>query len=219
MSPTMTIDTKICGINSPAALDAAARGGAFMVGFNFFPPSPRAVTPQEAAALAERAPNGPRWVGVFVDPDDETLDRTLGAVRLDLLQLHGNETPARIAEVRARFGLPVMKAIKVATAADLAVVEDFAETVERFLFDAKAPKSMTDALPGGNALSFDWQLLAGKDWGRPWILSGGLRLDNLANAVKISGASAVDLASGVEDRPGVKNPDLIRAFLEKAQSL
>ena len=112
-----------------------------------------------------------------------------------------------------------MKAIKVATAADLAVVEDFAETVDRFLFDAKPPKSMTNALPGGNALSFDWQLLADKDWGRPWILSGGLRLDNLAEAVKISGTSAVDVASGVEDRPGVKNPDMIRAFLERVQSL
>ncbi len=215
----MAIQTKICGINSPAALDAAAQGGAGMVGFNFFPPSPRAVTPPQAAMLAARASGCLLLVGVSLVRADVASRVTLAAVQLDLIQLHGQEEPRRVSEIRARFGLPVMKAIKIATAEDLAAVESYATIVDRLLFDAKAPKTMKNALPGGNALSFDWRLLAGRRWHRPWMLSGGLRPDNVVEAVEITGATAVDVSSGVEERPGVKDPAMIQAFLEQSRAL
>ena len=215
----MTVEAKICGINAPEALDAAVRGGARYVGLNFYPPSPRSVTAEEAAALAARAPEGVTCVGLFVDPDDETLAATLARVPLDLLQLHGGEAPRRVAEIRARFGRPVMKAIKVAQEADLEEVAAYAGVVDRLLFDAKAPKTMKGALPGGNALAFDWQLIAGRVWPRPWMLSGGLDAGNLAEAVAVTGAGAVDVSSGVEDRPGRKSPDKIAAFLGVARGL
>ncbi len=215
----MTVEAKICGINAPEALDAAVRGGARYVGLNFYPPSPRSVTAEEAAALAARAPEGVTCVGLFVDPDDETLATTLARVPLDLLQLHGGEAPRRVAEIRARFGRPVMKAIKVAQEADLEEVAAYAGVVDRLLFDAKAPKTMKGALPGGNAFAFDWQLIAGRVWSRPWMLSGGLDADNLAEAVGVTGAGAVDVSSGVEDRPGRKSLDKIAAFLGVARGL
>lgn len=216
----MTVDAKICGITSPAALAAAARGGAAWVGLNFYPPSPRAVSPDQAATLtAALTAGGPQLVGLFVDPDDGVLSTTLNSVRLDLIQLHGQESPARTAEIRARFGLPVMKAISVAGADDLTAVEGYGGAADWLLFDAKPPKSMTDALPGGNALSFDWQLLAGRRWPLPWMLSGGLSTENVAEAVRISGARAVDVSSGVEAERGVKDPARITAFLECVQGL
>ena len=215
----MTVEAKICGINDPGALDAAARGGARYFGLNFYPPSPRSVTAAEAAALAARAPEGIARVGLFVDPDDETLAATLAQVPIDLVQLHGSEAPRRVAEISARFGRPVMKAIKVARREDLEEADAYAAVADRLLFDAKAPKSMKDALPGGNALAFDWKLLAGRRWPLPWMLSGGLDAENLAEAVGISGARAVDVSSGVEERPGRKDPGKIAAFLEAARSL
>jgi phosphoribosylanthranilate isomerase len=215
----MSVEAKICGINDPAALDAAARGGARFIGLNFYPPSPRSVTIAEAAALAARAPEGITSVGIFVDPDDETLAATLARVPLDLIQLHGSEAPRRLAEIRARFELPIMKAVKVARREDLDEADSYAAVADRLLFDAKAPKSMKSALPGGNALAFDWQLLAGRRWPRPWMLSGGLDPENLAEAVNISGATVVDVSSGVEARPGRKDPGKITAFLERARSL
>ncbi len=215
----MTVEAKICGVNAPEALDAAVRGGARYFGLNFYPPSPRSVTVAEAAALAARAPEGVTRVGLFVDPDDETLAATLARVPLDLLQLHGSEAPRRVAEIRARFARPVMKAIKVAQAADLDEVAAYAGVVDRLLFDAKAPKTMKGALPGGNALAFDWQLIAGRVWPRPWMLAGGLDAGNLADAVAVTGAGAVDVSSGVEDRPGRKSLDKIAAFLAAAKSL
>jgi phosphoribosylanthranilate isomerase len=213
------IDAKICGINSPEALAAAGKGGARFVGFVFYPRSPRAVTAGEAAALAVRVPSGVSKVGLFVDPDDDQLAATLARVALDLLQLQGSEPPGRVAQIRDRFGLPIMKAIKVATAEDLAGAEDYLGVVDRLLFDAKAPATMKNALPGGNAVAFDWRLLAGRSWTRPWMLSGGLDAGNLAEAVGISGARAVDVSSGVEARPGVKSPEKIAAFLDQARSL
>jgi phosphoribosylanthranilate isomerase len=213
------IEAKICGINSPEALRAAGRGGARFVGFNFYPRSPRVLTPGEAGALAARVPPGVSKVGLFVDPDDDQLAATLERVAFDLLQLHGSETPERVAQIRARFGLPVMKVIKVATAEDLAGADDYLGVVDRLMFDAKAPQAMKSALPGGNAVAFDWRLLAGRSWTRPWMLAGGLHADNLAEAVGISGARAVDVSSGVEERPGVKSPEKIAAFLDQARAL
>ncbi len=213
----MSIEVKICGVNAPEALRAAVEAGGEYVGLNFYPPSPRSVTPDQVAALAAAAPPRLCKVGLFVDVEDETIAVTLAAVGLDMLQLHGGESPARVAEIRARFGLPVMKVLKIAGSEDVAAAEAYFRVADRLLFDAKPPKEMTEALPGGNALAFDWQLLAGTTWPLPWMLSGGLVPENVAEAAHISGARAVDVSSGIEDRPGLKNPDKIRAFLAAAK--
>ncbi len=213
----MSIEVKICGVNAAEALRATVAAGAEYVGLNFYPPSPRSVTPDQAAALAAAAPQRLCKVGLFVDVEDATIAETLAAVGLDMLQLHGAESPARVAEIRARFGLPVMKAVKIAGPEDVAAAEAYFRVADRLLFDAKPPKEMTEALPGGNALAFDWQLLAGKTWPLPWMLSGGLDPANVAEAARISGARTVDVSSGIEDRPGLKNPDKIRAFLSAAK--
>jgi phosphoribosylanthranilate isomerase len=215
----MTVKAKICGISTPDALDAALAGGACYVGLVFYPRSPRAVTPEQAAPLARAAEGRAIRTALFVDADDETIARTLAVVPVDLLQLHGREDPARVREVRARFGLPVMKAVPIAGPDDLALAEAYADAADRLLFDAKPPATMTNALPGGNALSFDWTLLAGRRWPIPWMLSGGLTPDNVAEAVRISGAAAVDVSSGVEERPGRKDPRRIAAFLERVGDL
>jgi phosphoribosylanthranilate isomerase len=215
----LPIEVKICGINSPEALRAAVEAGADYMGLNFYPPSPRAVTLEQAAALAAAAPPRLRKVGLFVDVDDETIAEVLATVDLDILQLHGAESPARVSEVRARFGLPVMKAIKIAGEDDVAGAENYCAAAERLLFDAKPPKDIKNLMPGGNALAFDWELLAGRSWPLPWMLSGGLDAENLAEAVRTSGARAVDVSSGIEDKPGVKNPDKIRAFIAAAKAL
>lgn len=209
----MSVAAKICGINSAAAMAAAVDGGAAFVGLVFYPPSPRHVSPDEAADLAAAVPPAVTKVGLFVDADDETLAGTLERVPLDLLQLHGSEGPERVAEIKARFGLPVMKAVQVSGESDLAVADGYLEGADRLLFDAKPAADMAGALPGGNALSFDWRLLAGRDWALPWMLSGGLDAGNVAEAVATSGAAAVDVSSGVEDRRGRKDPVLIAAFL------
>ncbi len=213
----MSIEVKICGVNTPEALRAVVVAGAEFVGLNFYPPSPRSVTPDQAAALAAAAPQHLCKVGLFVNVEDETIAKTLASVPLDMLQLHGGESPARVAQIKARFGLPVMKVVKIAERADLAVAEPYYSVADRLLFDTKPPKEMTGALPGGNALAFDWHLLVGQTWPLPWMLSGGLDPGNVAEAARISGARAVDVSSGVEDRPGLKNPDKIRAFLAAAK--
>ena len=215
----MTIETKICGINSTEALSATIEGGAELVGFNFYRKSPRFLTHEAAAALARTVPRPIIRVGLIVDFDNEAIASLLAAVPLDMLQLHGLEDPARVAAIRARFRKPVMKAIPIARAEDLAAADDYLAVADRLLFDAKPPASMKDALPGGNALSFDWRLLQGRQWSKPWMLSGGLTVENLADAVAISGARRVDLASGVEDRPGVKSPAKIKALLALAKTL
>lgn len=208
---------KICGLNDPAGLDAAVAARADMIGLVFFPPSPRAVTPAEAAALAARAPRetGPLRVGLFVDASDEAIATVLAALPLDILQLHGEETPARCAALRARFGLPVMKALGIATEADLTLLDAYAPAVDRFLLDAKpAPGA---ALPGGNASAFDWSLLAGRAIPRPWLLAGGLTPANVAEAIRATGAPGVDVSSGVEASRGVKDPARIAAFIRAAR--
>ena len=215
----MSVAAKICGVNAPAAIEAAAGGGAAFVGLAFYPPSPRHVSPEEAAALVRDLPAGIKRVGLFVDVDDPTLEATLAVVALDMLQFHGAESPKRVRAAKARFGLPVMKAIKLAEAADLAAGRAYLDAADWLLFDAKAPASMTGALPGGNALSFDWTLLEGVEWPLPWMLSGGLDPENVAEAVRLSGAATVDVSSGVEVRPGHKDPARIHAFLEAVRRL
>lgn len=214
----MPVQAKICGITTPDAMQAAVAGGARFVGLVFFPKSPRYVAPALAADLARAVPTGVRVVGLFVDPEDEELEHVLASVPIDMIQLHGAETPARVAEIRGRFQMPVMKAIAVAEPADLDRARTYEAAADRLLFDAKPPKNVT-ALPGGNGLPFDWSLLAGQSWRLPWMLSGGLTPANLAEAVAATGASAVDVSSGVEDRPGHKDPVLVTRFLEEASRL
>ncbi|HTO83073.1 MAG TPA: phosphoribosylanthranilate isomerase [Methylomirabilota bacterium] len=215
----MAVRAKICGINSREALDAAVAGGASFVGFVFYPPSPRALTPAAAGELAAAVPRTVGKLGLFVDDPDERIADVLAKAPLDMLQLHGQETPARVAAIRRHFGLPVMKAVKVAGADDLAAADGYIGVADWLLFDAKPPKEMTGALPGGNALAFDWQLLAGRAWPSPWMLSGGLTPENLGEAVRISGARVVDVSSGVEAAPGQKDPAKIAAFLAEAARL
>ena len=201
---------KICGINSPEALEAAADAGADYVGFVFFPPSPRALTPTEAAVLSAHRPGGPARVGLFVDPTDDDVAEALAALPLDVLQVHG--TPERAAELRTRFGAPVWVATGVGGADDLPTRDG---GVDALLLDAKAPPGA--ALPGGNAQTFDWSVLRGWTAPAPWLLAGGLTPDNVAEAVRISGASAVDVSSGVERSRGVKDIGLIQAFVRNAR--
>lgn len=215
----MTVQAKICGINSKEAMVASVEGGADYIGLVFYPPSPRSVTAIEAVELVRLVPDSVTRTGLFVDIDDATLAAILSEVSLDLLQLHGAETPDRVTEIKALTGLPVMKAIRVAGAEDIAEADRYLGIADRLLFDAKAPPDLKGALPGGNALVFDWTLLAGHDWACPWMLSGGLDSDNVAEAVLISGASAVDVSSGVEQSPGIKDPARIDAFLSAVKAL
>lgn len=215
----MSVTAKICGINAPEAMAAAVSGGASHVGLVFFPPSPRAVSPLEAGRLAAAVPAGIDTVGLFVDPDDGLIDAVLEAVPLDMLQLHGAEGPDRVAAIRRRTGRKVMKAIPVAVEADLDAVERYGPVADWLLFDAKPPKDKKDALPGGNALSFNWTLLQGRRCPLPWMLAGGLTADNVADAAQMTGARTVDTSSGVEDAPGIKNPEKIKAFLRTVATL
>ena len=215
----MTVEAKICGISTRDAAEAAIAGGADLIGLVFFSRSPRAVTPAQAGALAGLLPASIKKVGLLVDPEDQLIESILAEAELDLLQLHGDEAPARVAEIRRRFGVAVMKTLKITAGSDFAAVDAYLDVADRLLFEAKAPREMVDALPGGNAVSFDWSLLAGRHWPLPWMLAGGLRADNLARAVQTSGAKAVDVSSGVEDAPGQKNPQKIRAFLDLVKTL
>ncbi len=215
----MTVQVKICGLSTPEAMTAAVEGGAAFVGLVFYPPSPRAVTPAQAAPLAALVPEGVIKTGLLVDAGDATIEAILKGVPLDLLQLHGAESPARVAAVKARFGLPVMKVVKLRREGDLEAVQPYLEVADRLLFDAKPPADMEDPLSGSNAVAFDWTILAGTTWPLPWMLAGGLTPENVARAVEISGAPAVDVSSGVEDAPGRKNPAKIKAFLAACRAL
>ena len=215
----MPVSAKICGLRTAETVTAAVDNGADFVGFNFFTKTPRYVEPEMAAALGRAVPAGVTKTGLLVDDDDARIAAILAVCPLDLLQLHGAETPERVAAIKAKFGLPVMKVIKVRSAADIARAADYERIADRLLFDAVPPAEMKNALPGGNAVSFDWDLLKGFRSRLPWMLSGGLNADNLAEAVRRSGARAVDVSSGVEDRPGEKNPNKIKAFLTIARSL
>lgn len=212
------ISVKICGVTAPDQVDAAARAGARYLGFNFFPKSPRYVDPAKAAALAAAVPVGVAKVGLVVNVSNVELDRILESVPLDILQLHGAETPERVTEVKERYGLPVMKVIGVADADDLAAIDEYADVADQLLIDAKPPRDAV--LPGGNGLSFDWRLLAGrKYWKRPWMLAGGLTPENVAEAIRMTGARQVDVASGVESAPGVKDTVLMTRFVQAASEI
>lgn len=215
----MAIDAKICGLSTPESVATAIEHGAKLIGLNFFAKSPRSVTPAVAGALSRPVEGRVTRVGLIVDASDDEIAAILADCPLDMLQLHGKETPERVAAIRAKFALPVMKVLSVAAAADIAGARAYEDVADRLLFDAKPPKTMANALPGGNAISFDWALLAGQSFKKPWMLAGGLTAENLAEAVQTSGARAVDTASGVEDRPGVKNLQKIKDFLGVARSL
>jgi phosphoribosylanthranilate isomerase len=212
----MRVAVKICGLNTPDSIRAVADAGADYAGFNFFPRSPRYVTPERAAHLAADLPARVRRVALVVDADDGTLGAIVAALRPGLLQLHGKETPARCREIAAKFETPVMKVLGVSAKADLDRAAGYSDAVERVMFDAKPP-ARPDALPGGNAVSFDWTILSGAAVALPWMLAGGLTAANVAEAIRISGAREVDVASGVETAPGIKSPELIRNFVESAR--
>lgn len=213
----MALEVKICGLNDAAAVDAAVKGGASLTGFVFFPPSPRYLDVGLAADLAGRVPVGIVKVGLFVDATDDFIARVVNHVPLDMLQLHGNETPKRAQELKLRFNLPIMKALAISAPGDTNAVRGYEPIADRLLFDARPPKDATR--PGGNALAFDWQLLVDLDCSLPWLLAGGITIENLADAVRVSGARGIDVSSGVEDRPGVKSVAKIKAFLDLARIL
>ncbi len=212
----MTTKVKICGLKTGPALDAALDGGADFVGFNFFPPSPRSMTPDAARGLAARARGRVRTVAVLVDPDEALLQQVVSAVEPDLIQLHGSESPERVMEIARQFGRPMIKALSISTAADAGRAEAYRDITEFMLFDAKAPPA--SVIPGGNGLTFDWHLLDGVRGRIDYMLSGGLTAGNVAEAIRIAQPFAVDVSSGVETAPGVKSPDLIRRFLAAAKS-
>jgi phosphoribosylanthranilate isomerase len=211
----MTLEIKICGLKTPDALDAALDAGADFVGFVFFPPSPRHLAFPAARALAARVQGRAQKVALSVDADDDFLAASIEALQPDLLQLHGRETPERVVMVRTRFGRPVMKALPIADRGDLSPIRIYADVADRLLFDARAPKDATR--PGGLGRSFDWRLLENLDPDVPFMLSGGLDAGNVAQALRITRAGGVDVSSGVESAPGVKDLDKIRAFIRAAR--
>jgi phosphoribosylanthranilate isomerase len=211
----MSIIVKICGLTAPEALDVALEADADMVGFVFFPPSPRHLSFDAARALGRRVRGRAQKVALTVDADDALLDAVVEALRPDLLQLHGQEPPARVAAINKRFGLPVMKAIAVAAKDDLAAATAYVAVADRLLFDARAPREATR--PGGLGRPFDWRLLENLDAALPFMLSGGLDAGNVGEALRITGAPGVDVSSGVERAPGEKDPDKIRAFVRAAR--
>ncbi|MDQ2632807.1 MAG: phosphoribosylanthranilate isomerase [Pseudomonadota bacterium] len=212
----MTLDIKICGLKTGEALEAALGHGASHVGFIFFAKSPRNIAPDEAGRLREAATGRAKAVAVTVDADDATLDAIVAAMRPDMLQLHGHETPERVSAVKARHGLPVMKAFSIRDAADLAATRPYRGVADRFLFDAKPPKEAE--LPGGNGVPFDWTVLAGLDPNVDYMLSGGLNAVNIGEALRLVSPAGIDISSGVESAPGVKDAALIEGFFQAVRT-
>jgi phosphoribosylanthranilate isomerase len=210
------INVKICGLTESADVPAAILAGARYLGFNFFAKSPRYLAPADAAFIAGTVPEGICKVALTVDADNAFLDALVAVVPLDMLQLHGAESVERVREVKARYGLPVMKVVGVAVPEDLAALDEYGTVADQLLVDAKPPKGAV--LPGGNGLTFDWRLIAGRRWPVPWMLAGGLTPQNVAQAIAMTGARQVDVASGVESAPGVKDADLMAAFCAAARS-
>jgi phosphoribosylanthranilate isomerase len=213
----MGVKAKICGISTPGAATAALEGGAQWLGFMFFAKSPRNLAPDAAARLAQPVRGQAKIVAVLVDPDDGEVDRVAQALKPDLIQLHGAETPARARAIGVRAGAGIIKALPVSEASDLAQAAQYETVVDHLMFEGRPPKDAD--LPGGSGRAFDWTLLAGRRFQRPWFLAGGLDPWNLAEAVQQSGAPLVDVSSGVERGPGLKDPALIRAFLDAAKSV
>ena len=212
----MGIQVKICGINSLEAADAAIRGGADFAGLNFHAASPRFLKPDLARRLAERMRGRTQLVALLSDPTDDVIAETVRLVRPDVVQLHGNEPPERVAAIRSRFAIEILKAVAIADASDFSRVRPYEAVADRLLFDAKAPVGALR--PGGHGNAFDWQLLRGRTFSRPWLLAGGLAPENVARAIATSGASAVDVSSGVETSPGTKSAVLIAAFIANARA-
>ena len=210
-----SIQVKICGLTRPQDIDAVVAAGAAYGGLVFFPKSPRAVGVAQARALSLAVPPGLARVGLFVDPDDALLDAVLAEVPLDILQLHGKEATERVAELRARHGLPVMKAVGVAGPEDLGALATYGSVADMLLVDAKPPRDAV--LPGGNGLAFDWRMIAGRRWPVPWMLAGGLTPENVREAILLTGATQVDVSSGVESAPGVKDAGAIARFTAAAK--
>jgi phosphoribosylanthranilate isomerase len=206
---------KICGIRTRAGARAAAEAGAAYIGLVFFPRSPRAVTAGDARWIAEGTPEGLIKVALTVDAEDELLEALLGHVPIDMFQLHGHESPDRVAAVRDRFGLPVMKALGVRGEEDISAIGEYERAADQLLVDARAAADA--GRPGGNGATFDWRLIQGRNWRKPWMLAGGLNPDNVGEAVRLTGAQQVDVSSGVEARPGDKDPERIAAFVRAAQ--
>lgn len=212
----MSLIVKICGLSTPETLDVALDAGADMVGFVFFPASPRHVSLETARALGQRAKGRALRVALMVDADDATIANIVEALRPELLQLHGQESVARVRDIKQAFGLPVMKAVPIATPADLAPLPGYAAVADRILFDARAPKEASR--PGGLGARFDWKLLSGVDPKIPFMVSGGLDAANVAEAVRVTRAGGVDVSSGVERALGIKDPDMIRGFICAARA-
>jgi phosphoribosylanthranilate isomerase len=208
-------DVKVCGLSSPEAVDACVAHGAKYVGFVFYPPSPRNVAIPVARQLSMRLPAGLRAVGLFVEPSDDQLRDVISQVPLDMIQLHGGESPGRVAEVRQSISMPVIKALRIGDAGDVDNAAIYDDVSDMLLFDARPPANVS-SLPGGNGIAFDWTLLAGRTWRLPWLLSGGLTPATVAGAVAATGAKGVDVSSGVEERPGVKNVQMIGDFIKNA---
>lgn len=212
----MPLDIKICGLRTDEALAAALAGGASHIGFIFFEKSPRNVTPQEARRLRKAVHGGAMAVAVTVGADDAALERIITAMSPDMLQLHGRESPERVAEIKARFGLPVMKVLAIREAADLGAAAAYTGIADRLLFDAKAPAGAK--LPGGNGIAFDWSLLSGLESGNGYMLSGGINARNVAEALRLASPGGLDVSSGVESAPGVKDASLIEAFFDAVRA-
>lgn len=214
----MTVRVKICGLKTAEDAHVALEAGADFLGCVFFEPSPRHVSPDQAAEVFDMIGElDAKRVGLFVDPDEACLDQVLAHVRLDIVQLHGHETPQRVEEVRQTYGVEVMKALPIETPKDVDTARTYDGVADYLLFDAKPPKGATR--PGGNAIAFDWTLLKATDWSVPWMLAGGLRAGNVCEAVLQSGAAIVDVSSGVESEKGVKSKDMIRRFIENVKSI
>jgi phosphoribosylanthranilate isomerase len=213
----MSLIVKICGLSTPETLDAALAAGADMVGFVFFPPSPRHVSLETARELGRQVKGRAKKVALSVDADDALLANCIDALQPDLLQLHAKETVARLRDIKQKFGLPVMKAIAVEIRADLATLPGYAEVADRILFDARAPSGATR--PGGLGAAFDWHLLERLDLKLPFMVSGGLNAANVAEAIRLTRAGGVDISSGVERAPGLKDPEMIRAFVRAARAI
>lgn len=210
------IRVKICGLSTRESVGAAVDAGASYVGFVFFPKSPRHLPVEKARELAEKVPTGIAKVALTVDATDKFLDRLVDSVPIDMLQLHGQETPVRVREVKENYGLPVMKAVGIAEECDLPLLGLYGEAADQLLVDAKPTPA--SARPGGNAMAFDWQLLAGRRWRVPWMLAGGLTAENVRHAIRVTGARQVDVSSGVESAPGRKDPEMIRRFVAAARA-
>lgn len=215
----MAISTKICGLKTQEAIEAAIEGGAEYLGFIFYPPSPRNITPEDARKLLSYIKKRVKKVAVAVDADDKLLQKIIDSLQPDFLQLHGNEAVSRVMEIKRKFKLPVIKAVKISTGDDIAAAGAYQVAADILLFDARPNENVPGMLPGGNGLTFDWYALAGRNFAKPWILSGGLSSANVAKAVEITGAKIVDVSSSLENEPGQKDPKLIKEFLETVRSL